>query len=332
MNVRKGPAIAVVAVIAVLVIAAVVLLFPSVYGSGGQSKTVRVGVIYPTTSIAFLQAGVQNGFFSKYGLDVSLVQFSSPALVLSALLKGDIQFGVGTAGDVLFFDTAGGDAKIVATYVDHIVFSIATAPNYTTPQSLVGHVAAVSSTAGSDYLAIALMLNASGVNPGSLSYLPSGTIVTSRIALVENGEAQVVATTPDYLPAVRAAGLNVLAEASQFPAKMAWADIYGLAPYLSANKGTVDSFMKGLQDTLAWFTTNEAGASAVINSYLKLNNITQAEVTWQSWSGAWASTLAPDLAGIRNTQTLLQHFNPTLAGANPKNVVDSSFFNATLAS
>ncbi|MDE1857830.1 MAG: ABC transporter substrate-binding protein [Thaumarchaeota archaeon] len=317
--------------VAILVVAGVIVYFALPGGQGGKQLTpLKVGETYTSTSTAYLQAGIQDGYFSKYGLNVSTIRFSSVTLLVAALLKGDVQLALGTAGDVAFFDAAGGNARIIATYAQHVVFSVVAPDNYTTAQSLVGKVAVVTSTAGSDYLAIALMLNASGIKPTALHYLPGGSSVPARLSLVENGEGQVTAVIPDYLPLLKGTSLHVIANASAFPEHVAWDTVYGLDPYLTANRKTIDSFMLGLNETHTWFTTNRTGASQVINSYLKLGNLSQAEATWDAWQPAWSASIRPDLAGVKNYIGLISYFNPTLSSAVPSGMVDVSYYNDTL--
>ena len=326
-----NPRVIAIAIVVILVAAGAVsyIALPEA-GSKEQPASLKVGETFISTSTAYLQAGIENGFFSEHGLNVSTVRFSSVTLLVAALLRGDVQLALGTAADVGFFDAAGGNAHIIATYVQREVFAIVAPDNYTTPRSLVGKVGVVSSTAGTDYLAIALMLNASGIPPSSMQYLPGGSSVPARLALVEKGEGQVLAMIPDYLPLLKGTGLHVIANASSFPEHVAWANVYGLDPYLAANRKTVDSFMMGLNQTHIWFTTNKSGASQIINSYLRLGNLSQAEATWNSWQPAWSSSVRPDATGVQNMLSLFVSFNPTLRNADPGAMIDSSFYNDTL--
>ena len=209
--------------IGAIVIAGVVgyLVVPTAFNQN-KPTSVKVGETFASTSTAYLQAGIQNGYFAKYGLNVSTVRFSSETLMVAALLKGDVQLAIGTAADVMFFDAAGGNARIIATYTQREVFSIVAPVNLTSARSLVGRVATVSTTAGTDYLAIALYLNASGVSPSARQYIPGGFSAPARLGMVEKGEAQVVAIIPAYLSLLKGIDLHVRVYAAAVPEHVAW--------------------------------------------------------------------------------------------------------------
>jgi NitT/TauT family transport system substrate-binding protein len=317
--------------VAVVLVAAGLVVYFNPFGSGNTSTTdIRIGTVFPGTQIAYIQAGIQNGFFSSEGLNITLVNFNSVTLMMSALSSGSVQLGIGGADDVLFYDSGGGNAKIISTYVDRLVYSLIAQANYTTVQSLVGKVATVTSTASADYLAIALVLNSSGLPPTALQYLSGGAFGTAKVALVQKGEAQVAALDPDYAHAAEQAGLRVLANTTALPTHIAYVSVFGMDSYLTANPKTVESFLKGLEATKTWFTSNREAAATVIQSFLDMSSLSQAEAAWDNWAPAFSPSVAPDPSGIRNMISLYSYFNPTLVNVNVHSVIDSSYYNSTI--
>jgi NitT/TauT family transport system substrate-binding protein len=93
------------------------------------------------------------GLFKKYGLDVEIVYIPGGSTVVQSMMAGDVQFGRGSATEVVTSHLAGFPLKILTALINKFVYSFVTPMNITRPQDLKGKAVAVSRFgSGSDFI------------------------------------------------------------------------------------------------------------------------------------------------------------------------------------
>src|SRR5688572_21597316 len=93
------------------------------------------------------------GIFKKHGLDVEIVYIPGGSTVVQAMLSGGVQFGRGSATEVVSSHLAGYPLKILAALINKFVYSFVTSLEISKPQDLKGKAVAVSRFgSGSDFI------------------------------------------------------------------------------------------------------------------------------------------------------------------------------------
>jgi hypothetical protein len=77
------------------------------------------------------------GLFKKYGLDVEIVYIPGGSTVVQSMIAGDVQFGRGSATEVVTAHLAGFPLKILTALINKFVYSFVT-PMSIAPQDLKG--------------------------------------------------------------------------------------------------------------------------------------------------------------------------------------------------
>ena len=91
--------------------------------------------------------------FKKHDLDVEIVYIPGGSTVVKSMIAGDVQFGRGSATEVVTSHLAGFPLKILAALINKFVYSFVTPVNITRPQDLKGKAVAVSRFgSGSDFI------------------------------------------------------------------------------------------------------------------------------------------------------------------------------------
>jgi NitT/TauT family transport system substrate-binding protein len=92
------------------------------------------------------------GLFKKHGLDVEIVYIPGGSTVVQSMIAG-VQFGRGSATEVVTSHLTGFPLKILAALINKFVYSFVTSVNITRPQDLKGKAVAVSRFgSGSDFI------------------------------------------------------------------------------------------------------------------------------------------------------------------------------------
>lgn len=81
--------------------------------ASGSARKVTVGVI-PIVDVAPIYLGKQKGFFSKRGIDLTLVQESGGAAAVPGVVSGQFQFAFGNVVSLLLAESKGLDIKAIA--------------------------------------------------------------------------------------------------------------------------------------------------------------------------------------------------------------------------
>src|ERR1043166_6573869 len=106
------------------------------------------------------------GFFKKYGLDLSFVQVRNGPVAMSALSSGETQFHWGSvSGANLGAIAEGADLVFVAGFINRLSGLFVANPKIRTPADLKGKSIGVNSLSGGGWIFSMLMLDYWGLSP-----------------------------------------------------------------------------------------------------------------------------------------------------------------------
>src|SRR5262249_48188259 len=128
--------------------------------SGSASE--RDGVVY---------VAQDQGFFKKYGLDLSFVQVRNGPVAMSALSSGETQFHWGSvSGANLGAIAEGADLVFVAEFINRLSGMFVVNAKIKTPMELKGKSIGVNSLSGGGWIFSMLMLDYWGSCPSGTKY------------------------------------------------------------------------------------------------------------------------------------------------------------------
>jgi ABC-type nitrate/sulfonate/bicarbonate transport system substrate-binding protein len=169
------------------------------------------------------------GLFKKYGLDVEIVYIPGGSTVVQSMIAGDVQFGRGSATEVVTAHLAGFPLKILTALINKFVYSFVTPMSIARPQDLKGRAVAVSRFgSGSDFIT-RLALKSWGLEPvKDVTILQIGNS-PERLAAVAGGKVQGSILSLSQTPRAKKLGLRVLADLSQIDAEYPQGVLYSFS-------------------------------------------------------------------------------------------------------
>ena len=204
------------------------------------------------------------GLFSKAGLDVEIIYIPGGSTVVQAIAAGEIQFGRGSATEVVTAHLAGFPLKILAALINKFVYSFVTPATITKPQDLQGKAVAVSRFgSGSDFIT-RLALKSWGLEPvKDVTILQVGNS-PERLAAIASGKVHGSILSLSQTPRAKKLGLRVLADLSQIDAEYPQGVLYVPVTLIEKRPDLIRTFLAAYVEGIRQFKSNKQAAYAVI--------------------------------------------------------------------
>lgn len=245
--------------------AALLALFTAVIASGpaAAADKIRAGTPEPTAFVfAALDVGIDGGFFKKYDLDVTRLDFAGGAKLHQAVASGDLDIIVGTGSDMLFL-ARGAPEKAVAAYGNDLFSLSVLVRAEDGPKSMDGLKGKTfgTTTTGSFTSWIARQLSVRhGWGPDGIQLAYLGQMSGLIAGLMAKNVDAIIGTTAAGLQLEAEGRARIIVRAgdeiTDFIADM----IYASGPLMKEHPDQVRRFLKGWFDTIAFMKANKAEA------------------------------------------------------------------------
>ncbi|MGZ8423884.1 MAG: ABC transporter substrate-binding protein [Candidatus Binatia bacterium] len=277
-----------------------------------------------------LYVAQDQGYFRKYGLDVTLVQVRNGPVGMAALSSGEslLHWGSVSAAN-LGAIAEGADLVFVAGFINRLTGAFAANPKIKTPAELKGRSVGVNSLSGGTWIFTMLALDHWGLVPErdkiQVRALGDNSVV-SQALLAGNVDAAYLSYT--YAKIVQNKGFRVLADLEKLPiAYQGTGIITRRSTIASASSSTaIENVIKGLLDGVA-FIRNPENKPQVIKSLakgLRLKRIEDADEGYQNMLGIYERKIYPNADGVRNVIRLLGAGNEKIRRLKAEELVDDS--------
>ncbi len=295
------------------------------------------GAVFPLEKVRLGYSGIgsgeeihlfaeQAGLFSRSGLDVEIIYIPGGSTVVQAMIAGEIQFGRGSAVEVVSSDLAGFPLKILAALINKFPYSFVTPAAIATPQELKGKAVAVSRFgSGSDFIT-RLALKSWGLEPGrDVTILQVGNS-PDRLAALASGKVYGSILNLSQAPRAKKLGLRVLADLSQINTDYPQGVLYAPASLIEKKPDLIRNFLKAYVEAIHQFKTNKPVAFSVISKSSGLKDRAEIEEYHQTLSKNFLLEYPmPTVAGMRTVLDDLAAKNPKVRGIKPEDLLDLRF-------
>ena len=285
--------------------------------SGSVSE--REGVIY---------VAQEQGFFRRYGADVSFVQVRNGPVGMAALSSGETQFHWGSVSAANLGAIAeGADLVFVAGFINRLTGMFVANPKITSPADLKGKSIGVNSLSGGGWIFTMLALDHWGLVPerdkiqfrslGDQSVMVQGFMA---------GTVDAVIVGYAHGKNLQNKGYRVLADIEKLPIPYQGSGVLSRRSFMKASPATAESVFRGLLDAVA-FIRNPANKSEVMKAVAKgmrLPRVEDAEEGYHSMAGLYEKKIYPSVDGIRNVIRLLGTSNEKIRRLKAEELVDDS--------
>lgn len=313
-------------------------------GNGTDSGTttssgvvnINFGDLSPNSTLTPFYVAVDQGFFKKAGLNVTIQKFTGGgATSVAALATGSVQIASG--GPTNFIgDMAKGviTGRLFGMTVDS-GYDLVVPKGTTSISQLKGKTIGVSGVNSSDDIFLDATLAHYGITSNDVSTLTAGTTAERLIAL-STGKIQVIADQAAFRPSELAVG-DVLLKAEDNPVKLPTVAFYADSSFIKSNPTTLKKFIGAMIKATVW-AKQPANEKAVVADCESGSGSTATEceqtITWAKSQSSvdpytWSSTYGLDPKSLQDAISAVSLVIPQAKSLTLNDVADTSIAGTT---
>ena len=278
---------------------------------------------------AAMFVAMDQGFFRRYGLDLTFVHVRSGPVGMAALAAGESQLHEGSVtGAVLGSAAEGTDLVFVAGMINKLIGNIMASPKIKTPADLKGKVIGVTSMSGGSWMFTTLALEYWGLDAkrDGISFRVLGDESVRSQALLNDA---IAATHLGYTfsAPLKSRGLTNLADLAQLPIPFQSTGVMTKRSFINSSPEMVENVLRGVVDSMAFIALPE-NKPAVLKSLakgLRLPKVEQAVEGYESLPLLYERRIYPRVDGVRNVIRLLGATNEKIRRLKAEDLVDDRF-------
>jgi NitT/TauT family transport system substrate-binding protein len=290
-------------------------------------------VIMTTGSFSEREAAMyvaqDQGFFRRYGLELTFVQVRNGPVGMAAIASGETQLHEGSAtGAVLGAAAEGVDLVFVAGMINKLIGNIMASPKIKSPADLKGKVIAVTSASGGSWMFTTLALEYWGLDAkrDGISFRILGDeSVRSQALLNETVAATHLGYT--FSAPLISRGFTNLADLAKLPIPFQSTGVLTTRRFMNASPEVVEGVLRGIVDSLQFIAQPE-NKPTVLKSLMKglrLQKMDQAVEGYDTLGGIYERKIYPRADGVRNVIRLLGLTNEKIRKLKAEDLVDDRF-------
>ncbi|MET0583927.1 MAG: ABC transporter substrate-binding protein [Candidatus Binatia bacterium] len=269
------------------------------------------------------------GFFRRYGLDLTFVIVRNGPVGMAALASGETQLHSGSAtGAVLGSAAEGMDLVFVAGIINKLIGNIMASPKIKTPADLKGKTIAVTSASGGSWMFTTLALEYWGLDAKRDG-------ITFRILGDESVRSQALANDTvaathlgyTFSAPLISKGFTNLGDLAKLPIPFQSTGTLTTRRYMNASPEVVENMLRGVVDSLHFIAQPE-NKPAVLKSLMKglrLQKVEQAIEGYDTLANIYERKIYPRADGVRNVIRLLGQTNEKIRKLKAEDLVDDRF-------
>ena len=300
---------------------------------GSEAAQTLIKLTMTTGSFSEREAAMfvaqDQGFFRRYGLDLTFVHVRNGPIGMAALAAGESQLHEGSVtGAVLGSAAEGTDLVFVAGMINKLIGNIMASPKIKSPSELKGKVIAVTSMSGGSWMFTTLALEYWGLDAkrDGITFRVLGDESVRSQALLND---TVAATHLGYTFAapLKAKGFTNLADLAQLPIPFQSTGILTKRTFMNSSPDVVENSLRAIIDSLAFIGQAE-NKPAVLKSLAKglhLPKVEQAIEGYESLPLLYERKIYPRVDGVRNVIRLLGMTNEKIRRLKAEDLVDDRF-------
>lgn len=249
---------------------------PAPSGDSGLTP-VKVGVI-PIVDVAAIYVGVQQGIFTKHGLDVTLELAQGGAAIVPAVISGEYQFGFSNVTSLLVASQNGLPLKALAAgavstgEVGKDFAAIVTQPDsgITTAADLGGRTVAVNTLKNIGDTTVRKVVDDAGGDPNAVRFVEMG--FPDMVAAVANRQVDAAwILEPHLTRALQQGAKPVSWNFAETDPNLLIAAYFTSEQQIRQNPQMVEAFTAAIKESLAFAQANPDVTRAVLDTYTQID-------------------------------------------------------------
>ena len=310
----------------VLVVVTFLLSFAyGVHNARAAAATQVVGYAAVTARVMPLWLAKEQGFFTKYGIDVEPVFIRGAPTLVAGLAAGSLQIGRTGGSAMLAAVAAGHDFKLVAAFNTRNTYDLVVRPNIKRAEDLRGKTFGITSIGGTSWMGVILWLEHLGLDEkrDNIRFQVIGDQAV-QVQCIESGLCDAIAVDGVYTKMAKSRGMSVLGEYTQLKSLLIGQSMVVPNAMLQQRSDVAEAYLKGEIEALVFSLApkNKPVVLKTLSKWLKVD-ASGAEVAYLDLVRGVDRKPFASLEGLRNAQRLLRTRNPKVGEVKAEDVIDS---------
>jgi ABC-type nitrate/sulfonate/bicarbonate transport system substrate-binding protein len=294
-------------------------------GAAAPPAKNAVGYATFTARIVPLWLAQEQGFFTKYGIDVEPIFIRGAPTLVAGLAAGSIHIGRTGGSAMLAAVAAGHDFKVLAAFNTRNTYDLVVRPNIKRAEDLRGKTFAVTSIGGTSWMGVLLWLEHLGLDQvrDNIRFQVIGDQAV-QVQCVENGLCDAAAVDGVFTKLLKQKGMTVLGEYTDLKSLLIGQSMVVPGALLQQRPEIAEAYLKGEIEALAFSLApkNKPIVLKTLARWLKVDSVAAEDAYLDLVRGVDRKPFA-SLEGLRNAQRLLKLRNSKVGEVRAEDVIDS---------
>ena len=287
------------------------------------SPTIYVGLVSITPTNAPVLAGVDGGFFKKYGLDVKPLVMSGSSTAIASMLSGEMSFITIAGSGIINAHLAGSDAVMIAGTVNYAPYELVVSKEIKRIGDLTGKKLGIARFGGSaDFLA-RWALERYGLKPGKDVVILQSGGNPERLAAVEQGAIQATLLEQSFAYRAHKDGLKTILDYSTVGLDYQHSGIGATKSYIEKNHDLTIRFLKGMIEGIHQMKRDRAFGTKVIERHLRVKDPETLRIAYDYNVPTLPNVPYVNLKGMKFLLDTIAESNPKADKVKPEDVGDN---------
>jgi ABC-type nitrate/sulfonate/bicarbonate transport system substrate-binding protein len=294
------------------------------FAAGAANKYV-VGYATFTARIVPLWLAQEQGFFTKYGIDVDPVFIRGAPTLVAGLAAGSIQIGRTGGSAMLAAVAAGHDFKVMAAFNTRNTYDLVVRPNIKRAEDLRGKTFGITSIGGTSWMGVLLWLEHFGLDQqrDNIRFQVIGDQAV-QVQCVESGLCDAAAVDGVFSRQLKNKGMTVLGEYTDLKSLLIGQSMVVPSAMLQQRPDAAEAYLKGEIEALVFALApkNKPVVLKTLARWLKVDSSGAEDAYLDLVRGVDRKPFA-SLEGLRNAQRLLKPRNPKVGEVKAEDIIDN---------
>lgn len=287
------------------------------------SPTIYVGLVSITPTNAPVLAGVDGGFFKKYGLDVKPLVMSGSSTAIASMLSGEMSFITIAGSGIINAHLAGSDAVMIAGTVNYAPYELVVSKEIKRIEDLTGKKLGIARFGGSaDFLA-RWALERYGLKPGKDVVILQSGGNPERLAAVEQGAIQATLLEQSFAYRAHKDGFKTILDYSTVGLDYQHSGIGATKSYIEKNHDLTIRFLKGMIEGIHRMKRDRAFGTKVIERHLRVKDPETLRIAYDYNVPTLPNVPYVNLKGMKFLLDTIAESNPKADKVKPEDVGDN---------
>jgi ABC-type nitrate/sulfonate/bicarbonate transport system substrate-binding protein len=262
------------------------------------------------------------GAFKKYGFEVTPIYLAG-GLAPVALISGEIQFAIMSAGVTLPPAIKGADLAMIAGLSNYISHTLIVAPEITEANLLKGKRIAIQRLGDLTHIAAREAVKYAGLADSDVVYQQIGATPT-RFTALQSGNVQAAVLSPPYPSRARKLGFRILVNLYDKKIPFISLGLVTTRRYIANQRSTVLNLLKAFGEGISFFKREREASSRIIERYTAGVPPEERAEAMDHYRNDLEDPPYPRPAGLKIALDLISQQSPVAKGVDPESFIDAS--------